>query len=364
MTTDLENNGRPLSLGFVGGGVNSAIGYTHFVASRMDGFFEVKAGFFSRNPSVNAATASAYGVSESRCYSTLDALLESERGELDAICILTPIPDHVFSARKAMQAGFDVICEKALASSELEAREIWQTQRETGRRFLITFNYVGYPMVREARSMLDRGDLGEIQQAYFEMPQESFATPETNPQDWRQRDYALPCVTLDLGVHVHHMMEYLVDGGGFDSVATTSGSFGKVPEVLDTVNAIGWSRSKKIMLSSMWTKAALGYTNGLSFRLFGTKGSVEWYQGRPEELHYTDRLGQRMAIERGHAKLVEANKPRYNRFKAGHPAGFLEAFANVYSDFHEAFMAPKKEHPIYGIEMALRGLADLHQIHK
>ena len=360
---DSENKPRPLSLGFVGGGINSAVGYTHFVASRMDGFFAVKAGFFSRNSSINADTANAYGVPASRCYSSLDALLENEKDQLDALCILTPIPDHVHSAREAMKAGYDVICEKALASSAPEAEQILQTQQETGRRFLITFNYVGYPMVREAKSMIDRGDLGEIQQGYFEMPQEGFARPETNPQDWRRRDYGLPCVTLDLGVHVRHMMEYLTNGGGYDPVATTTGSFGNIPDVLDTVNSIGWGRSKKIMFSSMWTKAALGYANGLKFRLFGTKGSLEWYQARPEELSYADQFGQRTLIERGYTKLVEANKPRYNRFKAGHPAGFVEAFANIYSDFYAILSSPAHEHPIYGIETAIRGLADLHRIH-
>ncbi|MDC6471613.1 Gfo/Idh/MocA family oxidoreductase [Luminiphilus sp.] len=359
-----ESSRRKLSLGFVGGGLNSAVGYTHFLASRMDGFFSVDAGFFSRDPSVNAETATTYGVSASRCYDNLDALLESERGNLDALCILTPIPDHIHSAIKAMNAGFDIICEKALASSENEAQAIYECQRATGRSFLITFNYVGYPMVREAKAMISRGDLGVVQQGYFEMPQESFARPEANPQSWRRRDYGLPCVTLDLGVHVHHMIEYLLSGGGFEPVAATTSSFGRIPEVLDTVNTCGWSRTKNIMLNSMWTKAALGYANGLKFRVFGSAGSIEWHQTRPEELSYTDSCGKRMSIERGQPNLLEANKSRYNRFKAGHPAGFVEAFANIYSDFHAILTGAQQEHPVYGIGAALQGLSDLHQIHK
>lgn len=358
-----EGSRKKLSLGFVGGGINSAVGYTHYLASRMDGFFSVEAGCFSRDSSVNAETAFAYGVAASRCYDNLEALLEGEQGKLDALCILTPIPDHVHSAVKAMNAGFDIICEKALATSVTEAQTIYETQLATGRRFLITFNYVGYPMVREVKSMISRGDLGEVQQGYFEMPQESFARPESNPQAWRRRDYGLPCVTLDLGVHVHHMIEYLLGAGGFDPVAAVAGSFGRIPEVLDTVNACGWSRSKNIMLHSMWTKAALGHANGLKLRVFGSAGSTEWHQMRPEELTYTDSFGKRMVIERGQSNLLEANKPRYNRFKAGHPAGFVEAFANIYSDFHAILTGPEQEHPVYGIRAALQGLSDLHQIH-
>ena len=132
----------------------------------MDGFFEVDAGFFSRDAEVNMATASAYGVSPTRCYGSLEEMLESERESLDALCILTPIPDHIHSVTKAMRAGFDVICEKALASSLQEAKIIQDTEEETQKRLLVTFNYIGYPMVREARAMIERGALGDIQQIF------------------------------------------------------------------------------------------------------------------------------------------------------------------------------------------------------
>ena len=358
-----QNTNDRLSLGFVGGGVNSAVGYTHFLASRMDGFFEVDAGFFSRDAEVNMATASAYGVSPTRCYGSLEEMLESERESLDALCILTPIPDHIHSVTKAMRAGFDVICEKALASSLQEAKIIQDTEEETQKRLLVTFNYIGYPMVREARAMIERGALGDIQQIFCEMPQESFAQPDTNPQAWRRRDYGLPCVTLDLGVHVLHMMQYLINGEGFDPTAATVASFGKVPDVLDTVNAIGRCRFQPILWNATWTKAALGNANGLKFRVFGSEGSVEWYQANPEELHHADKFGLRMVLERGRAELREANDARYNRFKAGHPAGFVEAFANIYSDFYQILVSSDREDTVYGTQSALAGLSDLHLIH-
>ena len=358
-----QNNRDRLSLGFVGGGINSAVGYTHFLASRMDGFFDVEAGFFSRDAEVNAKTASAYGVSSERCYGSLHELLDGEQGALDALCILTPIPDHVHSVRQAMQAGFDVICEKALASSLQEGQAIYDTQQETQKRLLTTFNYVGYPMVREAKAMIDRGALGNIHQIYCEMPQESFARPDASPQDWRRRDYDLPCVTLDLGVHVLHMIEYLANGEGFDPIAATAASFGNIPGVLDTVNALGRCRSKPVLLNAAWTKAALGHANGLKLRVYGTKGSIEWYQAHPEELQYADQLGLRMVLERGRTTLHEANHPRYNRFKAGHPAGFVEAFANIYTDFYRILTSAEDECSIYGPRSSLQGLTDLHLIH-
>ena len=130
--------------------------------------------------------------------------------------------------------------------------------------------------------MIERGALGDIQQIFCEMPQESFAQPDTNPQAWRRRDYGLPCVTLDLGVHVLHMMQYLINGEGFDPTAATVASFGKVPDVLDTVNAIGRCRSQPILWNATWTKGCSGNANGLKFRVFGSEGSVEWYQANPE----------------------------------------------------------------------------------
>jgi len=323
---------KPLKLGFIGGGLNSAVGYTHYLASRMDGLFEVSAGCFSRTGTINEETGNAFGVESSRIYSTKEELLSRESGKLDAVCVLTPTPDHADTVVAALNAGFNVVCEKALATSGDECRQIQLAQDSSSRFLGITFNYTGYPMVREARQMIVTGDLGKIQQIYCEMPQEGFARRGTNPQDWRKHDYTIPCVSLDLGVHVHHLVHFLTGGNQPRGFNARQASYGRIPNIVDTVMVLA-DYDDDVLVNMMWGKAALGYRNGLKVRIFGEKGSLEWVQAEPESLMFATEDGQRTIIDRGQPGLIEASKQRYNRFKAGHPAGFVEAFANLYQDF-------------------------------
>ena len=322
----------PLNLGFIGGGLNSAVGYTHFVASKLDGHFEVSAGCFSRDPRVNTETGHAYGVASNRVYAELDQLLAAESGILDAVCILTPTPDHADMVVKCLRAGFNVICEKALATSVEECQSIDNAQKETGKFVAVTFNYAGYPMIREFRNMVTSGQLGQVQQIYCEMPQETFSRAGCNPQAWRRRDYAIPCVSLDLGVHVYQLVTYVTGAESPKNVLAKSASFSSEIEVVDTVNVLS-DFEPNSLASMMWGKSALGYRNGLRLRVFCERGALEWCQSEPEYLHFSKPDGSRQVLDRGQEDLSVANLARFNRFKAGHPAGFIEAFANIYADF-------------------------------
>ena len=354
---------RKLRLGFVGGGLNSAVGYTHFVATRLDGLFEVVAGCFSRHQDVNQETAQRFDVPQGRCYQSAAEMLSAEVGRLDAICILTPTPHHAEMISAVLKAGFHVICEKAMVTSVSEAREILKEIEASDRQLFVTFNYAGYPMVREARAMIAGGQLGEVQQVYCEMPTEGFARIEANPQDWRKQDYAIPCVSLDLGVHVHQMVHYLLGGRSCDNFTSWEASFGRVPGVIDTVSMTGVYQGP-VLANLMWGKAALGPANGLKFRVFAEHGSLEWSQLDPELLKMSDNKGVTRVLERGQQHLEIANEGRYNRFKAGHPAGFIEAFANVYTDFHAALVgADSSAAESFGVHVAISGLELLSQIH-
>jgi len=353
-----------MKLGFIGGGLNSAVGYTHFLAARLDGMFEIVAGCFSRQKAINVETANRFGIDEPRCYASMDELLAKEHGKLDAVCILTPTPGHAEAVVAGLQAGFDVICEKALATSASELELIREALVATGRKLFVTFNYVGYPMVREARAIIAEGSLGRVQQIYCEMPQESFSRTEANPQDWRKRDYEIPCVSLDLGVHVHQMTHYLLGGDKCDMFTAWEASFGRIPDVIDTVTLTGNIQSLTLV-NMMWGKAALGHTNGLRFRVFAERGSLEWCQSQPELLSYCDETGRRKTLERGQPGLKKANEPRFNRFKAGHPAGFVEAFANIYLDFHDGLRgADTPETDMLGWDVAAEGLTFLNEVHQ
>lgn len=327
---------KPLRLGFIGGGVNSAVGTTHFIASQMDGLFRVEAGCFSRHADVNEQTANRWGIPRERLYATWEAMLQHEQGKLDAVVVLTPTPEHLLPVINALRLNFAVICEKALAGTSLEASEIDQTVQDTNGFLTVTYNYSGYPMVRELRQMICQGRLGRVQQIHVEMPQEGFARLNREglpvaPQQWRLEDGpVVPTISLDLGVHVHHLVDFLTGENPIEVVATQS-SLGRFRQVVD--NTMALVRYTNGMESCFWySKAALGHRNGLRVRIYGEEASAEWFQMDPEVLQFADNSGHQMRIDRASVDVNLVQLERYNRFKSGHPAGFLEAFANLYMD--------------------------------
>ena len=326
---------RTYRLGFIGGGLNSAVGTTHFIASQMDKRFSVEAGCFSKDSGVNQETAEHWGVGQNRCYSTMRALLESERGNLDALVVLLPTPQHVEAISAAFEFGYPVISEKALAGSVSDVRKILSLRNKYKTFLAVTYNYVGYPMLRELKAMIEGGRLGRLEQIHIEMPQEGFLRLGRDgrpsiPQQWRLQDGEIPTISLDLGVHVHHMISFL-SGQKPVSVVATQTSRGSFQQVCDNTMCI--ARYTNDLECNIWfSKAALGYRNGLRVRVFGEVGSAEWYQLDPENLVFHDNLGRTTIIDRANVDVTVAHLLQFNRFKAGHPAGFMEAFANLYSD--------------------------------
>lgn len=324
---------RTLSLAFLGGGWNSAVGATHFIAARMDGRFTVDAGCFSRHADVNHQTADRWGVADGRVYDTADQLLDAEAGKVDALVVLTPTPDHTAPVMKALDLGMAVVCEKALAATVEDATRMAEAAR--GGFLAVTFNYTGYPMVRELRRMIAEGRFGRITQVHVEMPQEGFAKLGADdapivPQPWRLQDGPIPTISLDLGVHAHHLVRFLT-GEATLEVLATHGTHGNFPGIVD--NVMGLARYAGGMECSMWlSKSALGHRNGLRVRIYGSSGSAEWYQLNPEDLIVHDSHGQRSILDRASVEVKLAGEARYTRFKVGHPAGFVEAFANLYDD--------------------------------
>ena len=357
---------QSLNIAFIGGAVSSAVGHTHFNASRLDGHFRVVAGCFSRDVENNERTAQTYGVSPQRTYTNWLSLLEHEKGQLDAVVILTPTPSHVEIVMAALGAGFNVICEKALGTSSVECQRIIDARNKFKQYLGVTFNYSGYPMVRELRRMISDGLLGTLHQIHIEMPQEGYLRDNANPQNWRRSDYAVPTVSLDLGVHVHHLIDFLSNGLKPVLLLGEQASYGKFSGIVDNVYCFA-RYEKDLRVQAWWGKTALGYRNGLRVRVFGDKASAEWYQMNPEYLKLADNEGRMYSIDRGSCEAITAQETRYNRFKAGHPSGFIEAFANLYADIAEdvrEFKAGKKPlNPfVYSAEKALDGLLMMESI--
>lgn len=330
----------PFKVGFIGGGLNSAVGNTHRIASQMDHRWVLEAGCFSTHHNINQETAAQWGLDPSRVYDDWRVLLSREKGKLDAIGLLTPTPEHAAMAMEALNQGYAVICEKTMATSVQEAVAICQAVEANKGFFAVTYNYTGYPMLRELRQMILDRKLGTVNLIQIEMPQEGYARlnkqgqPPT-PQAWRLKDGTIPIISLDLGAHLHNMI-YFLSGEKPLQVITDQANYGFFKEVTD--NVICLARYTGNLRSQIWySKMALGHRNGLRIRVYGDKGSAEWFQLQPEDLIFNNIHGKREIIDR--ASCVElADQLRYNRFKSGHPAGFIEAFANHYYDLADSLL--------------------------
>lgn len=348
-------------LAFIGGGINSAVGYTHFCASRLDGYFELVAGAFSRDSIVNKESAARYGVSAQHCYDNWQKMIMAEKDKIDALVILTPTPTHQEIIEIAIEKEIPIICEKALAHNWNACKKVQSLVNKTRAFLAVTFNYTGYPMVREMRAMIKNGQLGKLFSINVEMPQEGFARLVGNekkpqPQRWRLEDGDVPTIYLDLAVHMHHLIKFTTGLKPLEAIATES-SYGWFPNVVDHVSSLV-KYEDDVSCQFTFSKSSLGHRNGLKIQICGSEGALLWEQSDPEKLQFSRVDGSRLILERG-AEGTEIEAPRYNRFKAGHPSGFIEAFANLYQDFS---IALNSEVPVdaitdYNTDTALEGMA-------
>lgn len=355
---------EPYQIAFIGGGINSAIGEVHKAASQMDGHFELVAGAFSTHAETNSETARTWGVVADRTYANYRELLQAEKGKLDAVVVLAPTDYHKDIVIDALNAGFPVICEKSLATSVAEGEAIAKAVAETKGFFCTTYNYTGYPMVRELKQFIADGRLGKIQQVQVEMPQEGFMrlgahNEPPKPQAWRLKDTVIPKISLDLGSHLHNMI-YFLTGERPEHIVADQTTFGLFPQIVDNVGALV-QYTNNVRAQIWFSKTALGNRNGLRIRVYGSEGSAEWFQLEPETLKTCDLRGNVSLRDRtGDVKI--ANQQRYNRFKAGHPAGFIEAFANYYKDIADCLKqyfetGSFTSQYVCGIKTSLEGLA-------
>ena len=358
----MNNTNKKLKLGFVGGSSKSAVGYAHFVAARMDNLWEIHAGFFSRDTKENDNTGRNYGLNANKVYSTLEELLKNEKDNLDAVVLLTPTPQHYEMILECFKYDLPVISEKALCVSVEEAKSLKKIIDKKNSYLSVVYNYSGYPMVREAKRLVQDGHIGQLVHFSAEMPQEGFIRldkfgKKPKPQSWRVRDGAIPTLYLDLAVHLHELIYYITKLSPLEVIADQS-NYGFF-DVIDNSTCLT-KYSNNVQGQFWFSKSAIGYRNGLRLRIFGTKGSIEWLQTNPEELSVSYDNGTKKIFDRV-ADVKIADEARYNRFKAGHPAGFNEALANLYVDFYESIHSYNNKkildsNEVFGIDVALEGM--------
>jgi len=336
-----------LKIGFIGGGLNSAIGTTHKIATQMDGKFQLITGCFSRTSKINTQTASQWSVPTH--YTYYRDLLKKEKNKLDAIAILTPTDTHTEIILETLKHNIPIICEKTLTTSLKDALKIKNIIDKNNNFLLTTYNYTGYPMIRELENMISTGKLGKIIQINIQMPQESFIRLDKNgnipkPQSWRLKDSSLPTLSLDLGTHLSNMISFLIKESPIKVIAMQN-TFGHYNVIDNLMCMIKYTNN--IDCQMWYSKSALGHKNGLKVEIYGTEGSASWYQMNPEFLKYNDNRGRNIILDRSSKDIEIADQERYNRFKSGHPAGFIEAFANHYNDIYTSIQHYKNNNGDY-----------------
>jgi predicted dehydrogenase len=356
-----------LHIAVIGGGLNSAVGRAHLSALNLDGNWKIKSGFFSRNLDVNVASAKLWNAAQ--MYSSMDEFLNSNLNDLDAVLVLTPTPSHYDLVLKLIDNKVNVICEKSLSTSSQKALSLMETSLATFTKLFVTFNYTGYPMVREIRSRIQSGIYGEIHSIFVDMPQDGFAVVDASGapkkiQNWRHSDYEIPTVSLDLGVHVNNIAHFLL-GDSQEKVVSIENHFGKIENTIDTVNYL-CKFSTGTVGNFSFGKTFLGIRNGLSFSIFGKNGSAQWNQSMPDQFWESNSMGRLRMIDLSDEELQVANQSRYMRFKAGHPTGFIEAFSNMYKDIENNLLNVESnngsDYTFTGFHAA-QGLKELEAVH-
>ena len=348
----IEMLGRRLRLGVIGGGPGSFIGAMHRTAARVDDRYELVAGVLSSNPERSRHAAINLGIDADRAYADAFEMIdaEAERADgVDVVAIMTPNDSHHALTMAALDRGFDVICDKPITNTVEEALDVLAKVEATGLVFCLTHNYTGYPMVRQARAMVEDGQLGEIRLVQVEYVQGGKAD-ESDPDPagglpWRYDPVrGGPSLVMgDIGTHAHNLVRFIT-GLEVTELAAEVGHV--VPDRLVDDYAGALLRFSNGARGSFWvTQTAAGVENCLRIRVSGTLGSIEWLQEEPTRLVFRPLVGP--------AEIRTPNGPgtlplaaRASRIVAGHPEGFHEGFANVYSDAAEAIAARRAGLPV------------------
>lgn len=334
-------------MGMVGGGAGAFIGAVHRMAAFLDGEIELVCGAFSSDAERSIASGRALYLPEGRAYASFAEMIEKEKalpeGErMDFVAIVTPNNMHYPPAKMALENGFPVVCDKPLSFTLPEAEELVQLVEKTGLLFALTHNYTGYPMVKEARHLVHTGQIGAVRKVVVEYPQGWLATRlEESGQkqaDWRTdpKRAGISCCMGDIGTHAENLAEYIT-GLKIKELCADLSIFVEGRLLDDDGNVLLRleNGAKGILHAS---QISVGEENNLNIRVYGEKGGLEWRQQEPNTLlvKWADRPTE---IRRTGMGYLSATASAHSRIPAGHPEGYLEAFANIYRNFAHCLRA-------------------------
>jgi predicted dehydrogenase len=344
----MSKSDQRIRLGMVGGGQGGFIGGIHRLAMRLDDQYELVAGALSSDPQKALASGRELRLAEDRIYSDFNVMAEQESlrpDGIEAVAIVTPNHLHFAAAKKFLSQGIHVICDKPMVTTLTEANELAGVIKESDRIFALTHNYSGYPLIQQARGMIAEGILGDIRLVHVEYLQDWLTEPiehEGHKQaSWRtdpNRSGAGGAIS-DIGTHAYQLLTF-VTGLAPSMIAADLGSLVPGRVLDDNANILlrfGNGARGTILVSQV----APGNENALSLRIYGSKGGLEWRQENPNKLWYTPLGKRKQLITRAGHETYDRTKP-FLRTPAGHPEGYIEAFANIYGQVATAILSTRE----------------------
>ncbi|CAM5458130.1 putative dehydrogenase [Aquamicrobium terrae] len=342
-----EQGAGRIRLGMVGGGQGAFIGAVHRIAARIDDQFELVAGALSSDPARAKASATEIGIAPDRSYGSYEEMARAEAARpdgIEAVSIVTPNNVHAPAATAFLNAGIHVICDKPMTTTVAEAQGLVDLVRTTGKVFVLTHNYTGYPMIRQARAMAAAGELGDIRLVQAEYPQdwltERAELSGSKQAEWRtdpKRSGAGGAIG-DIGTHAYNLAAF-VSGLETDELLAQLSTFAPGRLLDDDVQIL--LRYKGGARGMLWaSQVAVGNENGLKLRVYGTRGGLEWTQADPNYLWFT-RFGEPKQLLTRAGAGAWPQAARVTRVPGGHPEGYLEGFATIYAEAARAIRAAR-----------------------
>ena len=348
-------NTNKLSLGIVGGGPKSWIGHVHRISARFDDKYEIVAGVFSRNAKLSINFGKTLGISKDRCYSTFKemALKESKRNDgIQVVSIMTPPSSHQIIAEKFIEKNINIISDKPFAGNLDQAKKLYKKIKSNKKiKYALTHNYSAYPMVREAKVLIEKGKIGKIEYVNVEYIQDWSGGTKINVRNakkklkWKidNKIVGASAVLNEIGTHAYHLATYISGLKGEKIFADIKQISKKIKMDDNAQVMINFTNGAKGMF---WTSVmAKGGVYGLRIRVFGSKGSLEWVQNDPNYLKLNPDKGAVRYLERGFHNAELSKK--FSRIKFGHPEGYLDAFANIYREFADSLKDKSKKRFFY-----------------
>ena len=369
--------GRKIRMGMVGGGRGAFIGGVHRMAAALDGEIELVCGAFSSDPERSRLSGEDFYLSSDRVYGSYAEMIQKEKelpeGErMDFVSIVTPNHVHFGPAKMALENGFHVVCDKPLSYDMDEAYELEKVVNESGLLFALTHNYTGYPMVKQARHMIQNGDLGTIRKVVVEYPQgwlmDFIESTDQKQAAWRTdpKRSGIAGAMGDIGTHAENLAEYIT-GLKISELCADISTLVDGRQLDDDGNVLlRFNNGARGILHA--SQISAGEENSLNIRVYGSKAGLEWHQMEPNTLEVKYQDGPKRIFRTGVGDLC-ASAQAHTRIPAGHPEGYLEAFANIYRNFAKCVQARitgNEVDPVYNdfptVEDGVRGMNFIYKV--